>query len=103
MTNSPLKEKRSAGGFFVVWRGFNGTVWIDEQYHLYKSNWHIFTRRDSFEMNKMREDHIRVSERIEIDEALYVIDFRGEFTDGEKLKVIELYHNGDTRSIDINE
>lgn len=96
---SPLKPKRSAGGFFVVWQG-ETAFWIDEQYHLYKHEtmltWSI---RDRKEFAHDRKDFIDSADKIEIDGFDYYVRFDCEISDEIKRKIIIRFHNSKTQTL----
>lgn len=95
-----LKPNRRAGGFFVVWRGELPIYYVDEQYHLYKDNAHLFSQRDAIELDDMRQKHIAKSDRIEIEDALYIVCFNCDISDETKNAIISRYHQGNTHTLE---
>ena len=103
MTLSPLKPKRSAGGFFSLFSGQDGIYWIEENYHLYKRD--SDSDRDRYYVDKDRKAFVNASNTVKFkfDNRLYVVMINCDISHEVANKIMKGFHDGKTRTINFDD
>lgn len=92
----------SKGGFFTAYKG-DKCIWLSEEYHLYYRD--SDTQKEKWYVSKERKEFINHTDTMKhkIDNSTYIIKFMYDTEVESKIRVIEHFHNGAARRVNMDD